>query len=156
MINFLKETKQAITDNGYRVDQIDFIGSGDYFFGITTWSKFETLANFEYDNQSGNIVIPVDLIIEFDNRNKLVRKQSIDNNIETESWEYVERYREAIRFRYIDTLQAKECSTVLDLHRDKLIKSWGHDPATFDQDVLTNHIKQVSKRRREQMLYECA
>lgn len=66
MINFLEETKKDIQDFKHQVEDIVFIGS--MISGHQcSWSEFETLADFEYDNGYGLAEIAQDLIIVFSN-----------------------------------------------------------------------------------------
>jgi hypothetical protein len=64
MINFLEETKNAISKANYTTKDIVFIGS-QVSGHQCTWEEFEGLANFEYDNWYGVEYIPSDLVIVF-------------------------------------------------------------------------------------------
>jgi hypothetical protein len=84
MINFFNETIQAIGKSRNCLPNVIFIGSEDREF-YCSWTSFEQLADFEYDNQSGDMVIPEDLIVEFNNKKKLVRRYDQDG----EHWKLV-------------------------------------------------------------------
>lgn len=50
MINFLKETKEAIKESGHNFEDVMFIGSSDGVYRMTL-EKFVKLADFEYDQR---------------------------------------------------------------------------------------------------------
>ena len=64
MINFLKETLEAIERSGHIVDEIVFIGSLETGHNCS-WTEFKKLANQDYDPNSGLQRIAVDLVIVF-------------------------------------------------------------------------------------------
>ena len=64
MINFLKETLEAIEQSGHIVDEIVFIGSLETGHNCS-WTEFKKLANQDYDSNSGLQRIAVDLVIVF-------------------------------------------------------------------------------------------
>ena len=64
MINFLKETLEAIEQSGHIVDEIVFIGSLETGYNCS-WTEFKKLANQAYDSNSGLQRIAVDLVIVF-------------------------------------------------------------------------------------------
>lgn len=74
MINFLKETIKIIEKSEHSINDIMFIGSDDGEYACT-WSEFEKLADFEYDNGYGSEKINHNLIIEFNNNERLIRHE---------------------------------------------------------------------------------
>ena len=72
-MNFLKETLVAMEDAGYCIAQITFIGSANHVYEIPSWSAFQKLADFDYDNGYGGQRIAIDLVIEFDDGGWLTR-----------------------------------------------------------------------------------
>jgi len=81
--NLLIETKNAIKDSNHNLGQIIFIGSEESGHSCT-WSEFCCLANQEYDSGYGAQQVACDLIIAFDDGQKMWRNE-YDGS---EGWEY--------------------------------------------------------------------
>lgn len=83
MINFLKETMEAIKDCGRNVSDVMFVGSENGKYRMA-WEKFEQKADFLYDNGYGAQEIAYDLIVCFKDGSYLDRYE-YDGS---ESWAY--------------------------------------------------------------------
>lgn len=83
MINFLKETLEAIFDSEHNESDVMFVGSDDGEYRMT-WEKFKQRANFLYDNGYGAQEIACDLIVYFKDGTYLDRYE-YDGS---ESWVY--------------------------------------------------------------------
>ena len=64
MINFLKETLEAIEHSDHIVDEIVFIGSLETGYNCS-WTEFKKLANQDYNRNSCGQKIALDLVIVF-------------------------------------------------------------------------------------------
>lgn len=64
MTNFLSETCEAISESGHTPDDITFIGSLESGHRCT-WTEFEKLADFSYDDGFGAPKIATDLTVVF-------------------------------------------------------------------------------------------
>lgn len=82
-MNFLAETVEAITESGHSPAEIVFIGSEESGY-CCTWDAFQRLANQEYDNDHGGDGVAQDLIIVFQDGQRMWR----DAYDGAESWEY--------------------------------------------------------------------
>lgn len=71
-MNFLEETNASILKFGHTPDQILFIGS-ERSGHECTWEEFCKLANFEYNYGHDTQKVACDLIIVFNNGDKLWR-----------------------------------------------------------------------------------
>ncbi len=74
MTNLLEETRETMADYGLSPHKIKFIGSSYGPYGCT-WEEFETIADFEYDNDYGCLGVARDLIIVFYDGSWLERKE---------------------------------------------------------------------------------
>ena len=63
-MNLLQETIEAIERSGHKIEDVEFIGSGDAEYRCT-WAEFKTLADYEYDNGFGGAEVATDLIVRF-------------------------------------------------------------------------------------------
>lgn len=81
MINFLKETEEALATAGKKADDIMQIGGGEY---RCTWEEFVKLADFDYHEGFGAQKIASDLTIVFRDGSWLERSE-YDGS---EGWEY--------------------------------------------------------------------
>lgn len=82
-MNLLKETKAAIEFSGHKSEQITFIGSEESGHQCT-WEEFIVLADKNYDAGFGAQEVAKDLIIVFDDGQKMWRGE-YDGS---EWWEY--------------------------------------------------------------------
>jgi len=73
-MNFLEETKKAITQSRHTEHDIIYIGSSISEHQCT-WDEFCKLSDFEYDAGYGAPEIPIDLIIVFNNNEQMVRRE---------------------------------------------------------------------------------
>ena len=64
VLNFLEETIGEITGNGYKEEDVMFVGSIDGKYRMT-WNSFKEKANFIYDCGYGAQEIATDLIVYF-------------------------------------------------------------------------------------------
>lgn len=72
MINFLKETINAIKDSGHKLTDVMFIGSSNGEYRMN-WDKFKEKANFLYDEDYGSSKIATDLIVYFNDDTYMTR-----------------------------------------------------------------------------------
>ena len=87
MINFLKETKDAIKLSGHNENDVIFIGS-EKSGHQCTWDEFCKIADFEYDNGYGAQMVAKDLIFVFKDGQKMWRSE-YDGS---EWWEYSTKF----------------------------------------------------------------
>jgi hypothetical protein len=109
MINFLTETKYAIRKAKHKPEEIGYIGSDDEEF-VIKWKDFKRLADFEYNDQSGDTVIPIDLIIEFKNLDQLIRI----NDGECEQWHLI-KFVKFVKQKPIRRLHVLGCKTLKEV-----------------------------------------
>ena len=109
MINFLTETKIAIQKSNHEPEEIDYIGSCDEEF-VIKWDSFCKLSDFVYNNQSGDVVIPVDLVIEFKNLDQLIRI----NDGQCERW-YFNQFNKTVKQKPVRKLHALGCQTLKEV-----------------------------------------
>ena len=72
MINFLKETTEAIQDSKHKIEDVMFIGSSNGKYRMS-WDKFKEKANFRYDEGYGSSKIATDLIVYFNDDTYMTR-----------------------------------------------------------------------------------
>ena len=82
-MNLLEETKQAIANSGHKIGDIVFIGSEGSGHECS-WEQFKKLADFEYDDGFGAPHIALDLVIVFEDGQKMWR-HDYDGS---ENWEF--------------------------------------------------------------------
>ena len=83
MVNFLKETTEAIKESEHKIEDVMFIGSSNGKYRMS-WDKFKERANFLYDKGYGSSKIATDLIVYF-NDNTYMTRGEYDGS---EWWEY--------------------------------------------------------------------
>lgn len=86
--NLLDETKAVISDCGYSIDDVRFVGSRDGELGIP-WSQAEKVLDIDYDNGYGSREIAADLVVVFTDGGFL-RREEYDGS---EWWEYEPPFR---------------------------------------------------------------
>ena len=111
MINFLTETQYAIQKSNHEPEEIGYIGSDDEEF-VIKWKDFKRLADFEYNDQSGDIVIPIDLIIEFRNKDQLIRI----NDGQCEKWRLL-KFLDYVIQKPVRKLHALGCMTLKEVDK---------------------------------------
>ena len=62
MINLLTETEAALSENGKRPGDVQWVGSCDGLL-LVDWDTFATLADFEYNDGFGSQEVANDLVI---------------------------------------------------------------------------------------------
>jgi len=72
MTNLLEETKEAIAESGHRPEDIVFIGSENSGYQCT-WDEFQVLADQEYNSGFGSAAVAIDLVVVFDDGQKMWR-----------------------------------------------------------------------------------
>lgn len=82
-MNLLEETKEVIQWAKQTAESIVFIGSEDGSHSCT-WAEFQVLADFEYDEYSGNMRIVTDLVVVFADGKRLWRTDDGDS----ETWDF--------------------------------------------------------------------
>jgi len=85
IMNFLKETKEAIKKSGHEIKDVMFIGSRDGKLRVD-WSRFEEIGDIGYDNEFSIGGVADDLIVYFKDKTYLYRNSSEGD----EWWEYNE------------------------------------------------------------------
>ena len=60
IVNFLKDTLNKMEENGVSPDDVLYVFNS---FGYCSWEEFEKLANFDYNNGYGLVVIDLNLIV---------------------------------------------------------------------------------------------
>ena len=83
MINFRKETLDAIKDSNHKIEDVMFVGSYDGKYRMDI-NKFLEKSDFEYDDGYGSSEIATDLIVFFHDKTYLSRWE-YDGS---EGWEY--------------------------------------------------------------------
>jgi len=99
MKNLFLETVQAVDVSGHIITDIIYIGSLKSGHSCT-WSEFYLLANIEYNNGHGGVVIATDLVIVFTDGSKLWRN-SEDG---AEWWQFMLSVNNPIRKKPITDL----------------------------------------------------
>jgi hypothetical protein len=82
-MNFLKETIKSIISNGYKPEDVLFVGSRDTKYRMS-WEEFEKIADFDYDSGFGSQGIATDLVVVFTDMRYLYRFE-YDG---AENWQY--------------------------------------------------------------------
>jgi len=59
-VNLLRETVEALTENGYSAADVRWVGDRDHW---TTWEQFASLADFDYDDGFGAVEIRQELLV---------------------------------------------------------------------------------------------
>lgn len=72
MINFKKETLEAIEESNHKVEDVMFVGSYDGKYRMDI-KKFLKKSDFEYDDGYGSSKIAIDLIVYFHDKTYLSR-----------------------------------------------------------------------------------
>lgn len=72
MINFKKETLEAIEESNHKVEDVMFVGSYDGKYRMDI-KKFLKKSDFEYDDDYGSSKIAIDLIVYFHDKTYLSR-----------------------------------------------------------------------------------
>lgn len=98
-MNFLQETKSAISWSGHSIKDITFIGSTDSGYECT-WEQFRVLADVDYDCGFGSAYVANDLVIKFGDGSIIWRDQ-YDGS---ESWEQAPSVRHVLAPKSITKL----------------------------------------------------
>lgn len=74
MANLLQETNEVLLENGYKWEDVNFIGSadGEYF---CTYEEFKVLADVEYNDGYGGQEVASDLVIRLNDGGLLYRHE---------------------------------------------------------------------------------
>jgi hypothetical protein len=84
MTNFLAETQKAIEESDHTIAEITYIGTYCGDKALNSWSEFQTMADFEYDNGYGKAEINTGLVIKFSD-NTWIERYEYDGS---EKWIY--------------------------------------------------------------------
>lgn len=117
-MNLLKETLDIITNSRHTTNDIIFIGS-EYSGHRCSWEEFTVLANFEYDDRRGGVVIATDLMIVFSDGSFMVRREYDDK----EWWEYNIPFKMPEESHKISRLKSDKLHHWVDLSQLNKVKN---------------------------------
>jgi hypothetical protein len=101
MINFLRETIDAIEKSKHWVSDIVFIGTDDGKRRCSTWDDFTRISNFEYIPDYGSSEIIETLVIIFNDNDRLIRSSEFGS----EHWLHISKIPKIATIEELETVR---------------------------------------------------
>lgn len=113
MTNFLQETKNVIKANGKTIEDVLWVGNGEY---VISWADFEKISNVEYDSGYGAQEMPTDILVV--GKDWWMEREEYDG---AESWSFKTMPRKQSKtkpFKYV-TIEHCMWMSLADLNSEK-------------------------------------